>query len=304
MRVFTGLRLAGALLAAAMLVTQAVAAPLGDKPRYLQRDNSDLPNQAAVLTTLWAPGLDDGYVPQGLAILGDTVLISSYRSTDAEVDRGPCRVFAVSMTSGKQTGYFDVPEDCGHAGGLVMLDKQTLILADTKILFKIDLAKALEAKSVVPALLGTVRLKDGLKGSFVDFDGKNLWIGASEKTPEQAKAYRLPADIFTLMKGKERVGLEQTLGSIPIPIHANGMTFDRQGMIWLAASNSKYGRLSRIDPKDGKVLAEHDTATGIEDLDIDASGNLWAVSEAGSRRWSKWKQSHPIIFKINPSALK
>jgi DNA-binding beta-propeller fold protein YncE len=297
-------RCTGALLTLTLAAAQTFAAPLGERPSYLAGEVSPVPNQQAITTTLWAPGLDEGFVPQGLTILDDTVLIASYRSTDTAVDRGLCRVFSVSMSTGKSNGFFDIPEDCGHAGGLVMLDKSTLVIADTHVLFKVDLARALAAKSAIPAIIATVRLKEPLKGSFVDFDGKNLWIGASEKPPAEAKAYKLSPDVFSGSKGKERVGLEKALSSIPIPNLANGMAFDSKGDMWISASNSKLGRLYKIDPASGKVLLQHDTVIGIEDLGFDREDNLWAVSEAGSRRWSKWSQRYPVIFKIKPQMLK
>jgi hypothetical protein len=43
---------------------------------------------------------------------------------------------------------------------------------------------------------------------------------------------------------------------------------------------------------------------GLEDLGFDADGKLWAVSEAGSRRWSRWSKTYPVIFQIDVSALK
>jgi hypothetical protein len=43
---------------------------------------------------------------------------------------------------------------------------------------------------------------------------------------------------------------------------------------------------------------------GIEDLGFDADGKLWAVSEAGSKRWSKWAKTYPLIFQIDTNLLK
>ena len=41
-------------------------------------------NDEAVSRRIWMPGLDEDYVPQGLAVDGQSVLVAAYRSTDAK----------------------------------------------------------------------------------------------------------------------------------------------------------------------------------------------------------------------------
>jgi outer membrane protein assembly factor BamB len=282
----------------------AMGQPLGDKPTYLKADLSSVANQNAIGTTIWAPGLDDGYVPQGLAHIDSTVLVASYKSVDPKVGSGPCRVFAVSTVTGKQTGYFDMPEDCGHAGGLVMIDTGTVIVSDTRMLYKIDLKRALEAKLALPALLSVAKLSGLVKGSFVDFDGKDIWVGSSEKTPEKARAYRLSLQIFKARGKTATINETMALSSIPIPTEANGLAFNQKGEMWIAASNSKFGALYRLNPSTGEVMGQHDVVIGIEDLSFDQQGNLWSVSEAGSRRWATWRQTFPVIFRLDVAKLK
>jgi hypothetical protein len=291
----------GAALAAA---APCLAETLGQKPSYLSFGPSSVPNEQAITRTIWAPGLDDGYVPQGLTTLTDTVLIAAYNSTDPKVDKGPCRVFSVSAKGGKQTGYFDLPEDCGHAGGLAMVGGGMLVVSDTRTLYKIDLARALASKTTQDALVSIVKLGGAMKGSFVDFDGTDLWIGSSEKDAGKAVAHRLSLDIFEKFNGKPAIKEDVALSAIPIPTEANGMAFDASGALWLASSNSKYGALYRLDPKTGAVQAKFEMVIGIEDLGFDTEGRLWSVSEAGTRRWSKWSKTYPVIFQIDVSALK
>ena len=278
--------------------------PIGDKPSYLWGGISSVANQESISAMIWAPGLDDGYVPQGLAQTDSTVLVASYKSTDPKVGTGPCRVFAVSTATGKQTGYFDMPDDCGHAGGLVMIDPDTVIVSDTRMLYKIDLKRALVAKLALPALLSVAKLSGLVKGSFVDFDGKDLWVGSSEKTSEKARAFRLSLKIFNEDRKTATINETMALSSIPIPTEANGMAFDRKGVMWIAASSSKFGALYRLNPGTGDVLSKYDVVIGIEDLSFDQEGNLWSVSEAGSRRWAKWSQTFPVIFRIDVAKLK
>lgn len=53
-----------------------------------------------------------------------------------------------------------------------------------------------------------------------------------------------------------------------------------------------------------QVDSLYDVAIGIEDLSFDQEGSLWSVSEAGSRRWAKWSQTFPVIFRIDVAQLK
>ena len=56
-------------------------------------------------------------------------------------------------------------------------------------------------------------------------------------------------------------------------------------------------------PDTGEILAKHDMVIGIEDLSFDPQGRLWSVSEAGSRRWSQWSQTFPVIFRVDVDKL-
>ena len=112
--------------------------PIGFKPSYILGGVSSVPNQQAIPKKIWAPGLDDGFVPQGLTTAPGLVLIAGYKSTDPKVGSGPCRVFSVSTVDGRLTGYFDLPDDCGHAGGLAVLGDGTIVVSDTRTLYKIE----------------------------------------------------------------------------------------------------------------------------------------------------------------------
>lgn len=178
------------LLVAAIVCGLAVQAVSGDaadvlgtKPGYVFFGPSAVPNEQAILTRIWAPGLDDGYVPQGITVAEGAVLLSAYKSTDPKVGTGPCRVFRIDPRTGVTSGSFDLPADCGHAGGLAYLGKDTLVVADTRRLYKLDMRKAFEEKSA-PGGIKMVRLGGEVKGSLVDFDGTDLWVGVYDKDRE------------------------------------------------------------------------------------------------------------------------
>ena len=276
---------------------------LGKKPSHVWGGPSSVVNDQALTKLIWAPGIDDGYVPQGLTVAEGSILVSGYKSTDPKVDRGPCRVFKVDVNRGEYTGQFDLPEEFGHAGGLVYVGQGVLVASDTRRLYKIDMNKAFQDGDTKNAQLGAVRLGGELKASFVDFDGTSIFVGSSEKDPSKAQGFFLPVSIFETHNGKT-VKEDIALKSFPIAVEANGAAFDKQGNLWMTFSSSKHGKLQKVDPISGKVLAQYEMVIGIEDIGFDEDGRLWSVSEAGSLRWSKWSKTFPVIFQMDVSKLK
>ncbi|HVN97435.1 MAG TPA: hypothetical protein VMT62_13480, partial [Syntrophorhabdaceae bacterium] len=267
------------LILVSMPVSTMAADVLGKKPNHVSGGPSSVYNEQAITKLIWAPGIDDGYVPQGLTVAEGSVLVSGYKSTDPKIGRGPCRVFRVDVKTGEYIGQFDLPEDFGHAGGLVYVGKGVLIAGDTRRLYKIDINKAFLEGDTKNAVLGVVKLGGELKASFVDFDGTLIFVGSSEKDSSKAKGFFLPASIFETHNGKT-ITEDVALRSIPIGAEANGAAFDKQGNLWITLSSSKHGDLQKLDPVSGKVLAKYDMVIGVEDLGFDEDGKLWSVSEA------------------------
>ncbi len=291
------------LVLASMPVSTMAEDVLGKKPQHVWGGPSSVANNQTITKIIWAPGIDDGYVPQGITMAEGSLLVSSYKSTDSKVDRGPCRVFKVDVKTGEYTGSFDLPEDCGHVGGLVYLGKGSLVASDTRQLYKVDMNKAFQDGNTKNALLSVVKLAGDLKGSFIDFDGKSIMIGSSEKDASKAKGFFLPVSVFEEHNGKT---IREDIASknFPIAAEAQGAAFDKQGNLWMTFSSSKHGELQKVDPASGKVLAEYEMVIGIEDIGFDDEGRLWSVSEAGSLRWSKWSKTFPVVFQMDVTKLK
>ena len=276
---------------------------LGKKPRHVWGGPSSVPNDQAMTKRIWAPGIDDGYVPQGVTWADGAVYLSSYRSTDPKVGTGPCRIYKVDAETGNTLGQFDLPEDCGHAGGLASIAQGILVASDTRRLYKIDAASAFAGHNPSNAVMAIVKLGGEVKGSFVDFDGTSLFVGSFEKDAGKAKAHFLPVSIFDTHNGKT-VNEGIATRSIPIPAEAQGAAFDKDGNLWVSASSSRFGTLYKIDSKSGDSVASHEMVIGIEDLAFDDEGRLWSVSEAGSIRWQKWSRTFPLLFRIDLGKLK
>ena len=91
--------------------------------------------------------------------------------------------------------------------------------------------------------------------------------------------------------------------SIPVPLEAQGAVFDQAGNLWVSASNSRWGKLYRLDRK-GNVKAEYPMVAGLEDLTVDDAGQLWGLSESACMSTWAWETKFPFIFRIDVPALK
>lgn len=298
-------RFAGTLVALAMLLTAGshagAAEVLGTRPAHLPGELPAVPNDAAILSRIWAPGIDEGYVPQGVTVADGTLLVSGYRSTDPKVGIGPCRVYRIEPVSGRTTGRFDMPPSCGHAGGMAYLGQGMLLVADTRKLYKIDLARALGGRD--DFVVATLALGGDMIGSLAGFDGKSIFIASSKKDAGRARGFFLPLSLFDTHDGAVLTPANASR-ILAVPALAQGAAFDRDGALWMSFSNSRAGALKKLDAASGAVLASYDMVIGVEDISFDAQGRLWTVSEAGSLRWSRWSHAYPVLFSIDPARLR
>ncbi len=279
-----------ALAAAALLScgTADAAELLGTRPASVTRQLSEVPNSQAIAARIWAPQLDDGFVPQGLSFASGHLLLSAYRSTDPKQGRGPCRLFVIAAATGAIADQIDLPESCGHAGGVAVLADGRIVVADTHAIYEIKDRK----------VTATVQLKGKLRGSFADADGNALWIGSYDKNG--GALWQLPPDVFS----RPEIDETHATKTLTIPPRVQGLLFDGKGHGWMTISGSRDGALLKFDPGNGHVLASYPMPAGIEDLALDPNGLIWAVSEAGSIRWSKWETNYPVLFTINPAKLR
>jgi hypothetical protein len=276
--------------------------PMGAGPSYLEFSTDGVPNAAALSHRIWTPGLDDGYVPQGLTNAGGYLFVSSYLPTpDLQSNTGPCRVFRIEMATGKPAGHFDIPAgSCTHSGGLAHVGNGKLFLADTRQLFLIDVEKAL-ASGTSAGASQAVKIAGELRGSYATFDGKDTWIGTWTKDQSKARMFRLDPHLFDRYDG-QTVKEERAVEAIPVPLETQGAAFDKAGKLWVSASNGKWGKLYRLD-RSGNIEAQYRMVAGLEDLTVDASGHLWGLSESGTRKYLHWETRFPYVFQIDTGKL-
>ncbi len=278
------------------LASPATAEPLGKKPGYSNRAPTTFANATAITRQIWVPGLDEGYVPQGLTVVEGALFVSAYKSEDTKQNTGPCRLYRLDPASGAMTGTLDLPPACGHAGGLARGPKGQIYVVDTHTVFAVAVASPPVA--TIGRIVGTTKLTGALKGSFAAGGADALWLGAYERG-EGARLFKVP---FAKLSGviDERAATE----NIGLPTLAQGAAFDRAGRLWITRSGSKFGELLEIAPLTGAVVATYTMPAGIEDLSFDADGGLWTLSEAGSKRWSGWTEHFPIVFRLDVAKLR
>jgi hypothetical protein len=288
-------------LAVALMTSASLAEePLGTRPTYTDKKlgilpAGPLPNEGAILRRIWMPGLDEGFIPQGVTVVDDAVYVAAYKSVEG-AGRGACRLYKLDGASGRVTGSLDMPARCGHAGGAAKGAPGRVWVSDTRDIFEVELDRP-ESTSV-GKVVRHVRLTGQVKGSYAAGTGDALWLGAYE-THGEPRLYRFP-----LSKLKDAINEQDADASLVVPQRAQGAAFDAKGQLWVTRSGGSFGELVRLDPKTGAVQARFPMPAGTEDIGFDSKGHLWTVSEAGSRRWLSWATFFPVIFQVDMSRLR
>lgn len=292
---------AGFVLAVAVIVSLAcpesrAEAPRGTPPAFTARKLTPIPNPQAITRTVWLPALDEGYVPQGIVFLDGKLFVSGYRSTDRKQDRGPCRVFAMDAASGAILGHLDLPASCGHAGGLAKGQNGRLLVTDASVLFEIEFIAA--GASYRGRLLRSVKLRNGVKGSFAASEADGFWTGEYARN-ENGRLYKFRWAALA----KPELKPEDAIETIAAPIYSQGAAIDNDGILWVMRSGSRFGELVKLERKSGAIVARYEMPAGAEGVSFEADGSLWTLSESGSRRWSEWKSFYPLAFRYDPARL-
>ena len=277
----------------------------GNAPSYTNRALSDVPNAGAIRARIWAPRLDDGWVPQGVAFGDGALWVSAYQSTDPNIDSGPCRVFKVNVADGGMAGQFDLPATCTHAGGLAHTGDRYLYVADAGYLFRVDTQAALAAGRCVDLGCSTLPLRGSLRGSFLAYAKRTLWLGESVPTGQTARLWQIPeARVLAIIAGSgDTLDEHSSVAVTPLAARSQGVAITRDGALWITQSDAKSGLLQKVEPGTGKVLQEYAMAAGVGDIDFAPDGTLWALSEAGSMRRNAWPTFFPLLFSLDPAAL-
>ncbi len=263
----------------------------GTRPEYL--DDQALavfPGARALCRAMWLPHADDDFVPQGLALDGDTAWVSGYRDDD-RLGHRPCQVVHVRLT-GEELAFVDTivgavgerePVMCRHGGGL-QLTAAGLWLAETDRLWLLDPDRVGKGDPVVRGW----RLERPVRGSFLVPGGEGR-LGVGEFSG-RGRGRVFFYDLADLLAPGRQVLVASRRSASPgfdrgqrvtprrvgvAPRRAQGATTLDGGPPTYTASTAGCGKLR----PPGSRLA---FVPGAED--IERRGRLlWTVSEAGSR---------------------
>lgn len=271
---------------------------LGEKPSYGPASISAVPNLAAIDRMIWMPGLDQGWDPQGLAFARGSLFVAGYQSRGTWQSRGPCRVFRIDPETGAETGHFDVPPPCGHAGGLAYAGGGKLFVADTHTIFEIDLDHVFAAAGPV---FRTFPLGRGVKGAFAVSERGAIWLGDYLESGA-AKAYKFNLAAIESLADGAILEADAASAVVPIPSYAQGGAVAPSGRLWISRSDLAWGFLDEFGAR-ARLARRYAAPGGIEGIAFDATGRLWCVSEAGARHLPLRYPFFPLIFRLDPARL-
>jgi hypothetical protein len=294
-------RLIVSSLAVMLTVAPSFAeAPLGTPPTYTDRKlgllpSGPVPNAAAILRRIWMPGLDEGFVPQGLSVVAGSVYVAAYKSPEG-AGRGPCRLYRLDPQGGTVTGILDLPPRCGHAGGVAKGTPGHLWVADTRDIFEVRLDPP--SSETIGTVVRHIRLGGLVRGSYAAGAADALWLGTYQ-THGEPRLYKFPWGSL-----KPEISHEDAAASVIMPVRAQGAAFDAAGRLWVTRSSGSFGELVEINLESGAIGARFAFPVGTEDIGFDAEGRLWTVSEAGSKRWLSWSTFFPVVFQVDMDRLR
>lgn len=276
----------------------------GPKPKLDVRLAS-VPNEQAIVRAFWFPGIDAGFVPQGLTTAGAHVLVAGYHDKGQKA----ARVWRMNMTTGKVEGEFALPREVKHAGGLAYDGRKYLYATDKGLVYRIELAAALRFGCGFGACQ-RIKLAAPLGGSFAAWDRarQRLWVGRwvddlGKGKPDTCFGVPNGARIYRTEPAKKTELGTQGTHSLPVARGIQGAALAPNGHLWLSGSDSRYGLLRVVDPTTGAGKTCYRVTPGIEDLSF-SNGLLWTVSEAGVRKYKKWKTRFPVVFALDVAKLR
>jgi sugar lactone lactonase YvrE len=213
----------------------------------------------------------------------------------------------MDFADGRITGQFALPAQCGHAGGIAHTGDRFLYVADSRHLFRIDTEAVLASGQCTARDCVSLPLRGALRGSALAYRRGTLVFAPYRKAGSgTARLWQVSEQevITRLDRGAGVLDESAAQGGWAIADQTQGAAVAADDTIWLTQSSGRFGRLQKLDPGTGAVLASYAMPAGIEDIEFDGDGRLWAISEAGSQRWSGWSTFFPLVFSIDVGALR
>ena len=250
------------------------------------------------------PKFEQGYVPQGVAVRGNTVLVSAYvGGRDWAAHR--CTLFEFDRKIRNYRGPVLVSQHCRHGGGLVFTPTGELVVSDLDRLFIVDLSTVdwtnndgYQTGLKVREIMVSTDIKGGMT---IGATKSGFWITRFTKELTER------ADFFNwdslLEKDVKQLTRSSVVRSIEVPGRIQGIAIGSDKSMWLSGSQGDDAYLARIDLDSGNSRPVIYPAVGaIEGIGFDSEGYLWAASEGGTPQW-KMKTYFPFLFRIDINKL-
>ena len=302
---------------------------VGREPSYVSsgRKLSSFPNKDAACAGMWAPHLDGGFVPQGIAPTDGGMWVAGYIKAHEDDKPVECAVYLMDPETGRRgSGYvftkkhltaastdsgFVKLRKCGHAGGVAVLPDGRLLVVDTKTIFVLDARRFGQGNPIDEVIKLVDPFPDDehkFNGSFLvdgtassDPEVATMWIGTwSESSASTLRRFSV-AEI--LADNTRRPGDDDLTAMLSLPSDAQGAAFAPTGELLVASSVSRCGRLSLLDVETG-TIDEYGFGPGVEEISF-VDGKLWATFEAGSRLYIEkfGAKFFPLVASFDPSKI-
>lgn len=250
------------------------------------------PNDKAACEAVWVPSLDAGFVPQGLALPGDgTALVSGYIWLGDE-DEESCRIMRIDLATGVTLAQRAFGRNqCRHGGGIAIDPIGRIWLADTHVLILLE--------GGIHSNPRPIALKGGLNGSFLIEKPWGLSIGDNDSARLYTYSYE---QLDTALQRPDPQITARSRPSTSLPRRPQGGDFDGEGTLWVSSSTARCGKLSKSADslRFGPGLG---FGPGAEEIEFDfVEGSLWAVFEAGTKKYVK-RPFFPLIARFSAGRI-
>lgn len=310
---------------------EGVPAPMvyGPAPKDGMRIDWGQPNEFAVDRFIWAPGIDNGFTPQGITTVTrqgvQRLVVSGY------IEGRGCRAYRINPATGTAAeNVYRLPR-CSHAGGIAYAGGDRVYLIDTNRVYQLSYRKMFSpsnsdrAHAIVKSW--PLLFIDGSFGTYQPHDGRCrdtrgcLWIGTWDPdSTSKIRRIRI-TDLDHLTSGLPiTAAIVPNPGTRTIPRGAQGAAFDPAGTLWVTASRASHplnggpaGCVTEQGPwPTSNYLDFHEVAPGTEGISFNPDGTYWTVSEAGTEQYDNYpfglpgnttQDDYPLITHVNPTQL-
>lgn len=261
----------------------------GTHPTYTRKRLAAYPNSTLVCHGIWMPNPRRFFVPQGLAITGDSAWVSGFRYRQGYGER-PCQLVRVDLRTGRRLQYHGAiygrvgrrpTTYCRHGGGIMqrgpwlwIVEKSKLWLVDPTA--RADVLRAQRVWRIHAPVRGSAIVATATRIGLVPYQTSGTpriyWFSIASLIRPGV------LDLAVRPHGRTQLG---AVGSTRVPRLVQGATLDARGRLYLSRSNLSCAEL--VTPY-GRRMA---LVPGAEGLQFAAQGRrLWAVSESGSWPYS------------------